>query len=945
MAIIDIERDVIVVRIVYDGPPFSGKTTSVHALAKILDKRDTVFSPQEDPSSKTLYFDWMEYCGGFFKGYSISCQIVSVPGQLSLMERRHLLLRTADSVIFVLDASEANTEIALTYFNDLRRLLSPAENHFFPVIIQANKQDKPKALSALQLKSTLFPDYPNIKIVDSTAISGKGIREAFVLAVRLALERSEALMVKGQLEHGRPQIDSGEGLFTQLQQDLFFQNSQLKSESLPLVESKSPEQMVTDTTSVTRQPSPEPLTTESTLPIDAAAYSTADPLEQLDSEPTIAFEQLDNNQEDFVAADDSITATLPELIDDTIELSEITAIPQPLPNSELELNELSLESSVELFALEDPDDEEWDGEIEPLLGTEAFTAEEEEFFNQLIASSQFTEEEIEEDLEESFYPEETADVTLTTLEEPLTGESSPFNELDNIDETVTADLSIAPLLTTTTDINEISYSESKTFEDLAKDNSNIVLDTVSGAESLEPLSLTTTVTIKPELPPSTSTPETLETLEPLSSLEPPRVKDWLELDDSELSELPPTELTTDESEVELEISTSTPETLEPPTLLESPSVKDKRELDDSELSKLVSTEPMTVVEAATEVETHLLTPETLESTNLPEPPLVKDGQKLDDSKPSQTLFSELTTTESVAAAEATIAKTEPVIESQLSFSEPQEVIVAESLGEQDDSEITSLPLVTKETVTEPNRSSQLSLPLIPNESISNQWIWPPLAGKNWVKTVFHAPIKTIQEAKEIWLIETTDNWSGFSKAEWLYHDIQLAKQALHEQIRLHLQCSPILSEKRAIIIATDNKSWRLWQLVQRETTLANHLLRALQEETMNKLALEVFRCVSHYAEVYLRCSQYPSCLELNLENIGSNQKQQLIYIGIVDLIHQENELTQARLLESIKHLLVEPIKLVKSHLNIGSIINELEKIDGFEQQYLLEALVQLFQQM
>ena len=102
MAIIDIERDVIVVRIVYDGPPFSGKTTSVHALAKILDKRNTVFSPQEDPLSKTLYFDWMEYCGGFFKGYSISCQIISVPGQLSLMERRHFLLRTADSVVFVL---------------------------------------------------------------------------------------------------------------------------------------------------------------------------------------------------------------------------------------------------------------------------------------------------------------------------------------------------------------------------------------------------------------------------------------------------------------------------------------------------------------------------------------------------------------------------------------------------------------------------------------------------------------------------------------------------------------------------------------------------------------------------------------------------------------------------------------------------------------------------
>jgi hypothetical protein len=114
---------------------------------------------------------------------------------------------------------------------------------------------------------------------------------------------------------------------------------------------------------------------------------------------------------------------------------------------------------------------------------------------------------------------------------------------------------------------------------------------------------------------------------------------------------------------------------------------------------------------------------------------------------------------------------------------------------------------------------------------------------------------------------------------------------------------------------------------------------------MDKLALEVFRCVSHYAEIYLRCAQYPSCLELNLENIGSSQEQQLIYLGIVDSIHQKNEFTSAGLLESLNQLLVEPIKLTKTNLNITAIISELEKIDGFGQQYLLEALIQLFQQV
>jgi len=892
MAIIDIERDVIVVRIVYDGPPFSGKTTSVHALAKILDKRDTVFSPQEDPLSKTLYFDWMEYCGGFFKGYSISCQIISVPGQLSLMERRHFLLRTADSVVFVLDASEANTEIALTYFNDLQQLLSPEDHHFVQVIIQANKQDKPKALSALQLKQTLFPDYPNIKIVDSAAIAGKGIRETFVLAVRLALERAEVLMVKGQLDHGHPEIDSGEDLFTQLQKDLFLQTTPLKSEAIPLVESNSAEQTEFVATSVTFQSDQNIITEESTQEIDTA-YGTENQLKELNSESTALFEQLDNH-EDVIAAADS-TATL-ESAESLAELTEITATLPPTP-SDIELNELPLEL-VDLFEpfteFEDPDDE-WNEEwVEPLLGTEAFTEEEEEFFNQLIASSQIAEEEIEEDFEEPLYSE-TVGTTFADANQ-LTEKSIPFfDDLDESDATTIADLSLEHPLPTTTEVSELSppsmYSNSKTFEDLAADDSHIDSSTATNELLIS----------------------TAEAIEPPSLLEPALVKDWMELDDSKPAEalepLLPPKLTTTESVVAeaIEPIASTSATLEPPSLLE--------------------------------------------------PPLVKDWMELDDSKPTEALEplpTEPTITESVGTEAI-----EPIASISEALEPPSllESLAVKNDVELDDSEVTHLPLMAKEEIstlpillettplsTEPALSPKVSLSLVPNETTSTQWIWPPLAGRTWIRTIFHALTKIVQKSNGIWIIEATNNWSGFSKAEWLYHDIQLAKQALHDHIRMHLQCSPLLSEKRGIVIATDEENWRLWQLVQLETTLATDLLMALQENTMDKLALEVFRCVSHYAEVYLRCAQYPSCLDLNLENIGSNQERQLVYIGIVDSILPVNERTQAGLLDSIKQLLIEPIKQAKDNLDIAAIVNELEKIDGFGQYYLLEILIQLFRQ-
>lgn len=122
MAMLDNESNTILVRIVYAGPPLSGKTQSIRSLAGMLLGRradEATFSPGE-AQGRTLYFDWVDYVGGLFKGRQVRCQIVSVPGQSALAERRRLILETADAVIFVVDSHPEKVAAADDYFREVR---------------------------------------------------------------------------------------------------------------------------------------------------------------------------------------------------------------------------------------------------------------------------------------------------------------------------------------------------------------------------------------------------------------------------------------------------------------------------------------------------------------------------------------------------------------------------------------------------------------------------------------------------------------------------------------------------------------------------------------------------------------------------------------------------------------------------------------------------------
>jgi hypothetical protein len=214
MAVIDPNDDCVVIRVVYDGAPMAGKTTSVATLGRGLGAG--VYSPA-DLNGRTLYFDWLDYTGGLFEGRRIRCQIVSVPGQATLAPRRRRLLESADVVVFVGDSSPSGFEADRRYLGAMRGVLNSVSGPPIGIVLQANKRDLPDAVPLTQIRGVLDELQLRSAVIESVATEGSGIRETFVFAVRLALDRVRELMRSGALVTAQPKINSADDLLKEMQ--------------------------------------------------------------------------------------------------------------------------------------------------------------------------------------------------------------------------------------------------------------------------------------------------------------------------------------------------------------------------------------------------------------------------------------------------------------------------------------------------------------------------------------------------------------------------------------------------------------------------------------------------------------------------------------------------------------------------------------------------------
>lgn len=207
----------VVIRIVFDGPAEAGKTSTIDALARMisLQRRGPIARPGTT-ERRTEYFDWLDFSGGFLAGQRVHCQLLSVPGQPELLHRRRYLLDSADVVVFVADAtapdfSDMRLDLATT-LELVRRSTDPVPP---ALLLQVNKQDAPGAIAPQLVARQLALD-ALVPVVGTSALTGMGVMQTLILAVRLATDRARSQLLSDDLSVTSEADIGPEALYRQL---------------------------------------------------------------------------------------------------------------------------------------------------------------------------------------------------------------------------------------------------------------------------------------------------------------------------------------------------------------------------------------------------------------------------------------------------------------------------------------------------------------------------------------------------------------------------------------------------------------------------------------------------------------------------------------------------------------------------------------------------------
>lgn len=213
----DFQRREIAIKLVYYGPPHSGKTTNLQKLFERIDPhmrgRLLTLDTRDD---RTLYFDLLPIMLRSQGGMTVKFKVYTVPGQALHHATRRLVLQGTDGVAFIADSRVSETRNNNLSYADLKSNLK--ENGIdpatIPLVIQFNKRDLPGVRSDDELDQ--LAQRGRQPMFRASAIQGEGVGETFLGLVRHTWAHLEARL---QLEQ-RYGL-SGEQLIGQLEEQLF----------------------------------------------------------------------------------------------------------------------------------------------------------------------------------------------------------------------------------------------------------------------------------------------------------------------------------------------------------------------------------------------------------------------------------------------------------------------------------------------------------------------------------------------------------------------------------------------------------------------------------------------------------------------------------------------------------------------------------------------------
>lgn len=179
MAQIDFRERQLTLKLVYYGPPLSGKTTNLTALHARVDElnrgRLMTLDTRDD---RTLFFDLLPI---IFKTSKLSfrVKVYTVPGQPLHEATRRVVLRGADGVAFVADSRYSQLAAnEASYADMLDNLdivgLDPGTT---PIVVQYNKRDLGEVMTDAEIDDRAAK--LDVPVYRAAALRGEGVVDTF----------------------------------------------------------------------------------------------------------------------------------------------------------------------------------------------------------------------------------------------------------------------------------------------------------------------------------------------------------------------------------------------------------------------------------------------------------------------------------------------------------------------------------------------------------------------------------------------------------------------------------------------------------------------------------------------------------------------------------------------------------------------------------------------
>ena len=185
MAQVDFAERQLTLKLVYFGPPLSGKTSNLRALHAKVDRlnrgRLMTLDTRDD---RTLFFDLLPI---FFRtsSFSFRIKVYTVPGQPVHEATRKVVLAGADGVVFVADSSPSQAQANRSSWQNLEANLRAHNLDALPIVVQYNKRDLPDRVPIGECEHFGDPARP---LHEACAREGTGVVETFLALVTAAWE-------------------------------------------------------------------------------------------------------------------------------------------------------------------------------------------------------------------------------------------------------------------------------------------------------------------------------------------------------------------------------------------------------------------------------------------------------------------------------------------------------------------------------------------------------------------------------------------------------------------------------------------------------------------------------------------------------------------------------------------------------------------------------------